>query len=249
MKNGWKFRAGLALTFAFLALFLIWPVLCVVQGSVLVEQEGRTRFTTVFFQLFAQSPFMWTCLLNSLALAVCSTGFCVLISLPLAQLFARHDFPGKMLWQALLMGPLILPPFVGAIGVQQIFARFGTLNHWLGLVGTGVADPRPIDWLGAGGFWGAVVMQSLHLFPILFLNLTASMANINPAVREAARGLGAAPWRVFRTVTLPLLTPGFFTDFLGLFFLIPPTRTIIGRLAVRWLQGQFMQGKIVIRRR
>ncbi len=210
MKNSWKFRAGLALTFAFLALFLIWPVFFVVQGSVLVEQEGRTRFTAVFFQLFAQSPFMWTCLLNSLALAVCSTGVCVLISLPLAQLFARHDFPGKMLWQALLMGPLILPPFVGAIGVQQIFARFGTLNHWLGLVGPGVADPRPIDWLGDGGFWGAVVMQSLHLFPILFLNLTASMANINPAMREAARGLGAAPWRVFHTVTLPLLTPGFF---------------------------------------
>jgi iron(III) transport system permease protein len=210
MKNGWKFRVGLGLVFGFLALFLVWPVFFVVQGSVLVEQGGRTRLTGVFFQLFAQSPFMWACMANSLALAVCSTLACALISLPLAQLFARRDFPGKTLWQALLMGPLILPPFVGAIGVQQVFARFGTLNHWLGLVGPGVADPRPVDWLGAGGFAGVVAMQSLHLFPILFLNLTAAMANINPAMREAARGLGASPWRAFRTVTLPLLAPGFF---------------------------------------
>lgn len=43
-----------------------------------------------------------------------------------------------------------------------------------------------------------------------------------------------------------LLTPGFFTDFLGLFFLIPRIRAIIGRLAVTWLQWRFMQGKIVV---
>lgn len=210
MKNGWQFRAGLTLVFAFLALFLVWPVARVVGGSVFVEHEGQTRFTLIFFRLFAESRFMWTCLGNSLALAACSTAVCALIALPLAQLFARRDFPGKALWQALLMTPLILPPFVGAIGVQQVFARFGTLNHALGLVGPGVAEPRPIDWLGAGGFAGVVAMQSLHLFPILFLNLTAAMANINPAMREAARGLGAAPGRVFRTVTLPLLAPGFF---------------------------------------
>ncbi|MCC7519403.1 MAG: iron ABC transporter permease [Verrucomicrobiae bacterium] len=210
MKNRWKFRTALALVFAFLALFLVWPMVYVVRESVWIEQEGRMRFTLVFFRLFAQSPFMWACLLNSLALAACSTAVCTAISLPLAQLFARRDFPGKTFWQALLMGPLILPPFVGAIGVQQIFARFGALNHWLGLVGPGVADPHPVDWLGAGGFAGIVAMQSLHLFPILFLNLTAAMANINPAAREAARGLGAGPWRVFRTVTLPLLAPGFF---------------------------------------
>ena len=45
-----------------------------------------------------------------------------------------------------------------------------------------------------------------------------------------------------------LLTPGFFTDFLGLFFLIPQTRQMIGRLAVQWLQRQLMNGKIVVRR-
>ena len=45
-----------------------------------------------------------------------------------------------------------------------------------------------------------------------------------------------------------LLTPGFFTDFLGLFFLIPRTRAIIGQLAVGWLQWRFMRGKIVVRR-
>ncbi len=210
MKNGWKFHVGLGLVFAFLFLFLIYPVLHVVQGSVLVEQAGRTHFTLIFFQLFAQSPFMARCLANSLALGLVVTLLCALIALPLAQLFVRHDFPGKPFWQALLMAPLILPPFVGAIGIQQIFGRFGWLNHVLRLVGTGVSQPHPVDWLGQGGFWGVALMEALHLFPILFLNLSSAMANINPSMREAARCLGASPARVFRTVTLPLLMPGFF---------------------------------------
>lgn len=210
MKNGWKFYIGVAIAIGFLGLFLVYPVLYIVQGSVLVEEEGQTRFTLIFFELFSQSPLMWQCLLNSLLLAVMTTLVCSLIALPLAQLFVACDFPFKPLWQALLMAPLILPPFVGGIGIQQLLARFGTLNHLLGLVGPGVTDPRPIDWLGGGGFSGMVLLQSLHLFPILFLNLSAALANINPSVCEAARGLGATPGRVFRTITLPLLMPGFF---------------------------------------
>lgn len=108
------------------------------------------------------------------------------------------------------MGPLILPPFVGAIGIQQWLGRFGILNHFLGLVGSGVTYPHPVDWLGSSGIFGIVVMQSLHLFPILFLNLSTALANINPTMSETARCLGASSFRVFRTVTLPLLKPGFF---------------------------------------
>ncbi len=206
MKNGWKFYVGLWLTLAFLGAFLVYPVLWVVGGSVWVDGH----FTLIFFKLFAESPLMWKCLFNSFTLAILSTLVCVAISLPLAHVFVRYDFPFKPFWQALLMAPMILPPFVGAIGIQQLLGRFGALNHALGLVGPSVANPYPIDWLGAGGYFGVVAMQSLHLFPILFLNISASMANINPSMREAARCLGAPPWRVFRTVTFPLLMPGLF---------------------------------------
>jgi iron(III) transport system permease protein len=67
-----------------------------------------------------------------------------------------------------------------------------------------------VDWLQGGGFWGIVVLQVLNLYPILFLNVSAAMASVDPALREAAQNLGAGGWRLFRTVTLPLILPGYF---------------------------------------
>ena len=208
MKNSWRFYLALAGVIVFLGIFLVYPVLSIMQGSVLVEEAGEKRFSLIFFQLFAESGLMWRCLSNSFVLAAATTLVSTCLALPLAQLFARCDFPAKRLWQALLMAPLILPPFVGAIGIQQLLGRFGAINHLLGLVGPGVENPHPVDWLGGGGFWGVIAMQSLHFFPILFLNLSTALENINPAVHEAARCLGAGPARVFRTVTFPLLLPG-----------------------------------------
>jgi len=210
MRNNWKFYILLGLVGLFLGLFLIYPIAYILQGSVMVELDGRTQFTLIFFKLFSESSLMWQCLANSLALATLTTLACAIVALPLAHLFVHYTFPGKALWQTLLMSPMILPPFVGAIGIQQIFARFGALNHWLGLVGPGVTNPQPIDWLGGGGFFGVVALQTLHLFPILFLYGSASLAKIDPSMREAASCLGARSFRVWRTVTLPLLTPGLF---------------------------------------
>jgi iron(III) transport system permease protein len=79
------------------------------------------------------------------------------------------------------------------------------------LIKLGLINPQnPIDWFGEGGFWGIVILQVLSLYPILFLNLSAAMANIDPALVEAAKNLGASGWRLFRTVTLPLILPGYF---------------------------------------
>jgi iron(III) transport system permease protein len=210
MKTEWKFRTALTLVFLFLALFLVYPVLYILQGSVLVEMGDRTRFTLIFFKLFAKSPLMWRCLGNSLLIAALTTAFSAAIAIPLAHLFVHYRFRGKTLWQTFLMSSLILPPFVGAIGIQQFFARFGTLNHWLGLVGPHVASPHPVDWLIAGGFTGVVAMQTLHLFPILFLYASASLAGVDPSAREAARGLGASNSHIWWTITLPLMMPGLF---------------------------------------
>src|SRR5205085_96773 len=81
----------------------------------------------------------------------------------------------------------------------------------LGLMQLGLLDPAtPIDWLGEGGVIGIVLMQVLHLYPILYLNLAAAWANVDPNLEDAARNLGAGEFRVFRTVTFPLLLPGYF---------------------------------------
>ena len=121
----------------------------------------------------------------------------------------RYNFPGKAWLGGLLLVPMIMPPFVGAIGLSQLLARFGSLN--LFLMRLNVLPPdKPIDWLGHGGFWGIVILQVMNLYPIMFLNVSAAMANIDPSLRESAQNLGATGWRLFRTVTLPLILPGYF---------------------------------------
>lgn len=162
-----------------------------------------------YVTLIPTSPTTWSCLRNSLALAGVTTVATTLLCLLLALWFARYRFPGQGLLAGMLLVPLILPPFVGAIGLQRFLDRYGTLN--LCLIRLGWLDPAaPIDWLGQGGFFGVVVMQVLGLFPILYLNLAAAWANVDPTLEDAARNLGAGEWRVFRTITFPLLLPGYF---------------------------------------
>ena len=92
---------------------------------------------------------------------------------------------------------MVMPPFVEAIGLKPALARQGSMN--LLLPHLGWADrAHPIDWLGSGGLGGVGVLQVLNLYPILFLNVMAAMAKIDPALREAAQGLGAGRWRLFR---------------------------------------------------
>jgi iron(III) transport system permease protein len=68
----------------------------------------------------------------------------------------------------------------------------------------------PIDWFGGGGMLGVVVLEVLHLYPIMYLNVAAALANVDPSMEEAARNVGANGWTLFRRVTFPLMLPGYF---------------------------------------
>ncbi|HYR57211.1 MAG TPA: iron ABC transporter permease, partial [Chthoniobacteraceae bacterium] len=85
----------------------------------------------------------------------------------------------------------------------------GALNALLDHLGILRMD-HAIDWLGAGRMWGVIALNALHLYPILFLNLTAALANVDPAMEEAAENLGCTGFRKFRKITLPLIMPGLF---------------------------------------
>lgn len=197
----------LAVVWAFLAVFLIYPI-CRVAGDAFVS-PGDGRLTFEYFSLVFENELYRLCFANSLAIGLGATLGAFVIALPLVMLFRRFDFPGKGLLEVALLAPIILPPFVGAIGIKHFFARFGSINLLLAEAGLVRLD-QPVDWLGDGGLGGVVLMQSLHLFPILFLGLSAAVSNVDPSLREAAAGLGAGPWRIFRTVTLPLAAPGAF---------------------------------------
>jgi iron(III) transport system permease protein len=181
----------------FAALFL-WPLWQVLRGGFVVEGRFTLRYLAGVFR----NPIYAEGLFNSAKLAAGTTGLALLIALPLAWLAHRYDFPGKGLAGALLLVPMVLPPFVGAIGFQQFLGQYGTLNALLGL--------GPVDWLGRGRYAGVVLLQALSLYPILYLNLAAALANVDPAMEEAAANLGGAGFTRFRRIVLPLIMPGLF---------------------------------------
>ena len=195
--------AVLIFLWMFFIVFMLYP-LGYVFSNAFFTTEG---FSLVFMKLMFSSPNNTIILANSVNLGLAVTLFTTLLSLPLALLLVRYNFPGKGLLNGLILIPMVLPPFVGAIGMRQLLARFGSIN--LSLLEMGVID-QPIDWLGGGSFWGVVILEALHLYPIMYLNLAAALANVDPSLEEAARNMGASSFKLFRTVTFPLMLPGYF---------------------------------------
>ena len=194
------FLAGL---FVFFSLFLIYPLWYAFVGAFIVDGA----FTFRYFQALWTNPVYGEAILNSFRIAMVTTLATTLLSLPLAFLLVRYDFRGKSILQGMILVPMVLPPFVGAIGMKQMFARFGSVN--LLLMRMDVID-QPIDFFGGGGFLGVVILEVLHLYPIMYLNVAAALSNIDPSLDEAARNVGGGGFRLFRTITFPLMLPGYF---------------------------------------
>lgn len=200
----------LAVLAIFFGAFLIYPLCGLLGGAFFVtDGHGHRAFTLGFFELLIENRLYRMALVNSFEIAFWSTLGTALLSIPLAVLFTRFLFPGRHLLRSALLAPLILPPFVGALGIKHLFARFGTLNLFLAKVGV-ISLQHPVDWLGSSGFIGIILLEILHLFPIFFLSSSAALANIDPAFLDAAANLGASSWRRFVTITLPLARPGLF---------------------------------------
>ena len=179
---------------AFLFLFLLLPIYTVVA-------EGLNP--SLIREVFSNFIYLEG-LLNSFKIAIVTTLLVFLIALPMAFLYDSYDFPGKSMTHLAAMIPMILPPFVGALGFQQILGHYGVLNTILVECGF----PR-VDFLGGNGrFWSICLIEALHLYPILYLNLVSSLGSIDPAMQEAARNIGAGWFRRFFRITLPLLKPG-----------------------------------------
>src|SRR3954470_21683393 len=183
----------LALVLAIFAIFLVWPIVLIVRvGFFGIPAPGQpSGFTLGYLKAIVLDADLRRGLLNSAAIAIGVTLVAILISVPLALLAVKYDFAGKGLVTSLLLVPLILPPFVGALGLRQILGRFGALTAlaWhLHLAKPGT----PIDWFGNARVFGIILIEALSLYPILFLNVSAALANIDPAMQQAAANLGAS---------------------------------------------------------
>jgi iron(III) transport system permease protein len=195
-----------ALTAAFFALFFVYPLTQTLRGAFF---DAEDHLTLLYVAEVFRNPIYLVGLRNAFLLGVASTAAAFALAVPLAWLGDRFDFAGKKTLSALLLVPMILPPFVGAIGVRKILGQEGALNALLQDCGLLRGD-QAVDWLGAHRFWGIVALNALHLYPVLYLNVAAALANIDPAMEEAAENLGCTGWRKFRRITLPLIGPGVF---------------------------------------
>ena len=209
MKRGTAITVSVAVSVLF-AVFFIYPAGMVVkQAFEGTNPDGSHFFTLEFLISVFQNPIYREGLWNAFALGIMSTVVTLAIAFPLALVGHRYNFFGKPLLGVLVLVPMILPPFVGAVGVKQILGVNGAFNAMLidwGLMSASL----PYDWLANGRFTGIVLMNALHLYPILYMNIAAALSNLDPAMEQAAENLGCPPWKRFVRITLPLAMPGVF---------------------------------------
>lgn len=195
-----------AIMAVFFGCFFAYPIWTTVK---LAFETPDHRFTLEFVSEVFMNQLYREGLINSFIIAFWTTLGCLIISVPLAVMFVRYAFPGKSILNSLVLTPMVLPPFVGAIGIKAILGQAGALNA--SLIHLGFMDAaHPTDWLGEGQMLGIVIMEILHLYPILYLNVAAALANLDPAMEEAASNLGCPPFERFWRITLPLIMPGLF---------------------------------------
>ena len=199
-------RLVFGFTLLFFCAFFVWPILQILKGG-FIDADGRLTFA--YLASLVTDPIYLGGLANSFLLALTTTSFALLLALPLAFVTDRFLFPAKGLLGSLILVPMILPPFVGAIGLKQILGQYGALNAFIIDLGL-----RPhgwtFDWLGANQFLGIALVNAFSLYPIIYLNAVAALANIDPAMEEAAENLGCTGFRRFFKITLPLIKSGLF---------------------------------------
>lgn len=135
-------------------------------------------------------------LLNTLALTVAVTVTALVIGTATAWLTNRTDLPGRRAWMVLAALPLVIPSYMAALTLIGATGPGGVLTEWIG-----IDIPTPY------GFVGAWLALSVFLAPMAHLIVTPALRSLDPALEEAATGLGASRRRAFFTVTLPMLRP------------------------------------------
>jgi iron(III) transport system permease protein len=200
---------GFGLIWVFLIVFVLYPLTRIFYDAV-TNEDGL--FTLTNFQEFFTDSFYLRSLRNSLILGVAAVVTTSVIGIAVAFLIVRYEFPYRNLFSYLTMLPMILPPLVGVLGFVFILGRAGTVNillmDWFGL-------EHPVNFMY--GMQGVLLVETVHLFPLMTLSVLDALSKVDPSLEEAAQGLGAKGWRRFRDITLPLTTPGYISGALLIF--------------------------------
>ena len=189
----------------FLTLFILYPLAILLVDS--FYGDGRLTFD-VFKRIFAMPTFT-RAISNTLKIGFVVGIFSALIGL----LFAYVEVYVKMnkfvggLFKVVSMLPVVSPPFVLSLSMIMLFGKAGIITRFL----LGIYDNSVY------GYWGIVIVQTLTFFPVCYMMLKGLLKNIDPSLEEAARDMGASRFKVFTSVTLPLMLPGLGNAFLVTF--------------------------------
>ena len=195
-----------------LALFflLVFPFAVPVRDMFL--QDGEISIASMFSTV--SDPHLSRPLANSLALAFSVTLLSTLIALPPSAALGRWTFPGRNLLIVLFVSPLVIPSFIGAVGLQRILERLDPLN--LLLIRLGVTQ-QGYHLLDTGGPFGLMLIETVHYSPLVFLMLLRPMALTGGSVEEAAAGLGGGWTLRTRRIVVPMIRPSLAAGMLMVF--------------------------------
>jgi molybdate transport system permease protein len=149
--------------------------------------------------VFDISPAEWTAIALSLRVASVATLVATPLGIAVAWLLARRQFWGKSLVDALIHLPLVLPPVVTGYVLLLTFGRRGLVGAWLA---------EHLGLVFAFRWTGAALACGVMAFPLLVRPIRLSIEAVDRKLEQAADTLGAAPWKVFLSITLPLALPG-----------------------------------------
>ncbi len=207
-----------------LIFFLITPLFLMVEEAFVYKGEvslkwffdiiGDAEFVSFkskggrLFEVHRNIMYIWGLdhgiLLNTLLVAVVVTVSCCVIGVAVALIMARYKFRGKEVFRVLLLIPLLATPFVNAYVIGKLFKPTGGL---INLILFDILHLLP--WrIDIDGLFGIALAQTLSYYPIVYLNVFATLMNIDPSLEEQAENLGSKGFRLFRSITLPLSLPG-----------------------------------------
>ena len=193
---------------AFLTLFILYSLAILLVDSV-ISDKGFTF--DVFGRIFSGgtgSTFK-TAIGNTLKVGFVVGIFSSLLGLLFAyvEVYVRMNKFAGGLFKVVSMLPVVSPPFVLSFSMIMLFGKAGIVTRFL----FGIYDNDVY------GFWGIVIVQTLTFFPVCYMMLRGLLKNIDPSLEEAARDMGASRFKVFLSVTLPLILPGIGNAFLVTF--------------------------------
>jgi iron(III) transport system permease protein len=195
----------------FLLFFILFPLVLLIWRSLWASEGGISLQNYIAVYSKARN---WDAVVTTVVVCGLTMFASMIFATLLAWLVVRSNLPFKKQFRSIFFLPYVIPPYVGAIAwILLITPDVGYINQIL-IKLLGFSAPGPFNiYTTVGLVW----VMTLFYYPLAFLNITSALEQMDNTLEEAARISGANPLRVFRDITLPLVSPSFFAGGLLVF--------------------------------